>query len=410
MGVRELGNPLGNPLGLPRSKGDAPAPIIQSQLGAVRRSNFLPDKWVRLSGQVLASTDALRAVLGDNSATGTLAQYPSASQLNNNNVMYCGSFSPDGKYFAAGGSGGTTATTAYVYSITDTTTFTALPAPDVAIPSFARGITLSPNGEYMAIAHQLGDRISIYRRDGNQFVKLPSPSALPPGIAYSCEFSPDGLLLAVGGDTAPYLTIYRRDGDVFTKIAGPSVLPTATVHGVSFSLDGKYFAASYGASPFLSAYRVESETFTALSTPTAGTISTQNYCDLSKDGSYLAHISGSTLRIYKRDGDAFALAAATGVGTSSLNVSIRSDAESVAYSTSTTGFMKVLEFNGSSFTDAPAPSPAPSYATSGVLFSPDNKLIMTISKESGASTKMRFYGTPGLVLPNLPGHIMRVEE
>ena len=65
--------------------------------------------------------------------------------------------------------------------------------------------------------------------------QLLPPATLPPNTANGCAFSPDGAFLAVAHQTAPYVTIYNTSN--WSK--ADSVAPVSgTVRAVSFSAAG----------------------------------------------------------------------------------------------------------------------------------------------------------------------------
>jgi hypothetical protein len=86
-------------------------------------------------------------------------------------------------------------------------------------------------------------------------VKLADPATLPTGNGIGTTFSPDGQYLAAAHDSSPFITIYKRSGDTFTKLADPATLPTGNGIGTTFSPDGQYFAAAHITSPFITIYK-----------------------------------------------------------------------------------------------------------------------------------------------------------
>jgi len=118
-----------------------------------------------------------------------------------------------------------------------------------------RGAAFSPDGTYLAVAHNASPYITIYKRNGDTFTKLSNPSSLPTGTGYGATFSPDGTYLAVAHLTSPRITIYKRNGDTFTKLSNPSSLPTGSGYGAAFSPDGTYLAVAHYASPYITIYK-----------------------------------------------------------------------------------------------------------------------------------------------------------
>ena len=151
-----------------------------------------------------------------------------------------------------------------------------------------------------------GDRVAITGTYLNPPIKLNTPVSgdLPTGSGLGCSFSPDGAYLAVAHDVSPYLTIYKRNGDTFTKLNTPASgdLPTSAGQGCSFSPDGTYLAVAHTGSPYITIYKRNGDTFTKLSTPASGDLPTGigNGCSFSPNGIYLAvaHYSSPYITIY----------------------------------------------------------------------------------------------------------------
>ncbi len=127
--------------------------------------------------------------------------------------------------------------------------------PSTLPASTAWGCAFSPDGKYLAVAHENSPYITIYKRSGDTFTKVSDPSSLPTGTGYGCAFSPDGTYLAVAHYDSPYITIYKRSGDTFTKVSNPSSLPTGTGWGCAFSPDGMYLAVAHFNSPYITIYK-----------------------------------------------------------------------------------------------------------------------------------------------------------
>ncbi|HOK44196.1 MAG TPA: hypothetical protein PLD49_11110 [Thermoclostridium caenicola] len=100
-----------------------------------------------------------------------------------------------------------------------------------------------------------GDRVVM--RPSRPSSKIEDPSTLPTGDGWGCAFSPNGKYLAVAHDSSPYITIYKRSGDTFTKLSNPSVLPTGAARGCAFYPDGIYLAVAHDSSPYITIYKGE---------------------------------------------------------------------------------------------------------------------------------------------------------
>jgi len=126
-------------------------------------------------------------------------------------------------------------------------------------------LTITPSGK-VGIYGNLG--IGTVGGFSDGITKLPNPAALPAGNAWGASFSPDGTYLAIAHDTTPFVTIYKRSGDTFTKLANPHDLPAGTGTGASFSPDGTYLAIAHDTTPFVTIYKRSCYTFNNLANPT----------------------------------------------------------------------------------------------------------------------------------------------
>lgn len=174
----------------------------------------------------------------------------------------CVAFSPDSVYLAAGCSQDNAALLVYKR---DGDSFIKLELGYSM--SSVKGVTFSPDGKFLAVAHGLSPFVTIFERNGDGFTKLANPAILPGGGGRGVAFSPDSLCLAVAHQDAPFLTIYQRDGNKFVKGPNPSVLPTAHAYGVAFSKDGLHLAVAHGGTPGLTLYRRSGDVFAKLSKP-----------------------------------------------------------------------------------------------------------------------------------------------
>ncbi len=129
------------------------------------------------------------------------------------------------------------------------------------------GTAWSPNGEFLAVAHNTSPYITIYQKTGDSFTKVTNPGTLPTGIAYNCAWSPTGEFLSVVHDTSPYVTIYQRSGSTFTKLTNPGTLPTGLGTGCAWSPNGEFLAVAHNTTPFLTMYKRDGTTFTKLTNP-----------------------------------------------------------------------------------------------------------------------------------------------
>jgi len=120
------------------------------------------------------------------------------------------------------------------------------------------GAAWSPNGEFLAVAHNIDPRITIYQRSGITFTKLADPADLPASTGRGAAWSPNGEFLAVAHSSSPYITIYQRSGVTFTKLADPADLPASTGRGAALSPNGEFLAVAHSDSPWITIYQTPS--------------------------------------------------------------------------------------------------------------------------------------------------------
>jgi len=174
-----------------------------------------------------------------------------------------------------------------------------------AVAGTARGVSISLDGKYLAVAHATTPRISIFTISGTTLTQLPNPGTLPTGDATSCHFSPIDNLLAVNHDTSPFITVYRYNTttNVFTKLANPSTLPTANKGGIKFNpVTGALLAAQ--SSTVANLYTVTGNTITFVSTVTVvntGATAALIILSFHKSGRYLTS-TGNTNTVTNQSG------------------------------------------------------------------------------------------------------------
>ncbi|MES2488540.1 MAG: hypothetical protein V4607_02025 [Pseudomonadota bacterium] len=191
--------------------------------------------------------------------------------------LYHAKISPDGNYLAVSGGGDTRLA---IYK-RDGDSFIRLPdAPDIQASSYCAELAWSPDSTYLsATVDDSEASLFVYKRTGDVFNKLPTPSYTAPNFASEHAWSPDGTYLAVGGYGTDKLTIFKRDGDDFTALY-PDIAPDSLDNVVTptWSADGNYLAVSNLPSdpanvlPDVIVYRRDGDTFTKVndSWPTSG--------------------------------------------------------------------------------------------------------------------------------------------
>ncbi len=241
-------------------------------------------------------------------------------------------WSADGKLFAVAH-----ATTPFlsIFNYDDSTnTFTDFANPSsgaagVSSPfmpsNTGNGVDFSPNGDYLAVAHNSSPFCTVYRKNGASFVKLPSLLSLG-NNGRAVSFSADSNFLSVGTSGGFY--VYSRSGETFTKIANATLEGQGTTGGTAWSPDSRYTAAAQGATPFIKFIRRDGEgassTLTRVSTSEA-LDGSGNAAAWSPDGVYVAIAYSGTvgtfgankIAIYKQSGDTFTRLTVTGQPTTS---------------------------------------------------------------------------------------------
>ena len=125
-------------------------------------------------------------------------------------------------------------------------------APAQLPPANAQDAAYSPDGNFLAVAHDssIGIPLALYEIQGTNYSRLSHPATLPTGNATSVAFSADSQFLVVGHETTPFITVYKVDAATgsFTKLDDPSTLPSNTVNDVDFANTGSIFAAAVNSS------------------------------------------------------------------------------------------------------------------------------------------------------------------
>ena len=159
-----------------------------------------------------------------------------------------------------------------IYPIWDFTVPVKLADPATLPSGAAQGVTWSPDGQFLSVAHSTTPSITIYQRSGTTFTKLANPATLPVGNGIGTAWSPDGQFLSVVHDTTPFITIYQRSGTTFTKLANPATLPAGNGYGAAWSPDGQFLTAAHLTTPFITTYRTSSDTPSAIGSPITTTV------------------------------------------------------------------------------------------------------------------------------------------
>jgi WD40 repeat protein len=139
--------------------------------------------------------------------------------------------------------------------------WTKMPAVTGGYPTnntwaYANGISFSPDGTILAIAHDDAPYLTMYEDIDGVWTKMANVTGgNPAGKGLSVSFSPDGTILAIAHDGAPCLTMYEDIDGVWTKMSDVlAEIPSGNGLAVSFSANSKFLAVGHRGSPYVTVY------------------------------------------------------------------------------------------------------------------------------------------------------------
>lgn len=178
-------------------------------------------------------------------------------------------FSPDGNYIAVAHQ------STPRFTLLDHTTAGSLSSADTYSITAASGdyfgaysVAFSPVGDYIAVGmHGNGGypRVVLLDHTTAGSVSLATTNALIPGRVADLSFSPDGKYLAATHATSPYFTLLDHTTAGSLSFAASQVLSANDGYSVAFSPDGKYIAVGHNSTT--------TTKFTLLDHTTAGSVS-----------------------------------------------------------------------------------------------------------------------------------------
>jgi WD40 repeat protein len=276
------------------------------------------------------------------------------------------------------------------------TIFTQLSDPSTLPTSTGNGVAFSPDGNFMAVAHNGSPFVTIYSISGNTFTKLPDPAILPTGIGEDIAFSPDGNFMAVAHDVSPYVTIYSISGTTFTKIADPSTALTADADGVAFSPDSAFMAVA-GAGDRVVIYDTSTIPFTKITDLSASIPGVVTSIALSPDGNFLAVGSSTSPFIYtfSISGTTFTLLPNPTTLPDNIGNAVAFSSDSSFLIVANTGTPSITIYDTSTvpFTKISDPAILPAGAGRGVAASPNGAYIAIANTSSPYITIYSVSGT-----------------
>lgn len=123
-----------------------------------------------------------------------------------------------------------------------------LPAND------AFGVAWSPDGKYVAFAHNSSPYITIYDMSTGAPVKTANPSTLPVGNSLCVAWSPDSRFVAVGTNSGNRASVYDMNSGTPVKVADAGTAIGSTVNGICWSPDGAFISFALEGTPYLAIY------------------------------------------------------------------------------------------------------------------------------------------------------------
>jgi WD40 repeat protein len=155
--------------------------------------------------------------------------------------------------------------------ILDGTTYEINHTP-IACPDHCQGVEYSPDGAYLAVAHQDSPFFTVYNTA--TWAKLSNPSVLPEWTGRDVSWSPDGAYLAVAheqkfsGGTKGLIVYDTSDWSVVLNWGNGDGYPGAGTTNCSFSKDGNYlYVCDDDNGPNVEVVRFNTSTWTKDSDP-----------------------------------------------------------------------------------------------------------------------------------------------
>ncbi len=245
----------------------------------------------------------------------------------------------------------------------------------------------SPSGEFLAVAHGTTPFISIYQQSGTTFTKLTDPAILPTGNGQCLAWSPNGEFLAIGHSTTPFITVYQRSGTTFTKLVGgggqfSSTLPTNVGTGIAWSPDGQFLCYAHNGSPYITIYQVSGTTFTKVTNPSNLPTATAIECEWSPDGQFLVvtYSAAPGMIIYQQSGTTFTKVTNPAImpnGTIAQGIAWSPNSKFLAIGQELTPFILIYQRSGTTFTKLTDPASLPVSSGDSLTWSSNGEFLIT---------------------------------
>jgi alpha-tubulin suppressor-like RCC1 family protein len=243
--------------------------------------------------------------------------------------------------------------------------FTLTTGP-AALPGQSRGAVGSPDGQYVAIAHHNGNRLTVLRTSDWSVV---SGTPTLPNSAYGINWSPDGQYIVVGHGTSPFITVVRSSN--WTAVSGLANLPNEGYEG-DFSPDMSLLAMAHAGGNHLTVYRTSDWTVVPGTPNLSGTFSSGFVAKFSPDGQHLAWGGSNGLRVLRTSD--WGLVSGVGAASGTVNdLAFNADGSRMYAATGTAPNLNI--YNTSTWTRI-ANEPAVGGSARNVEFTPDGKFLV----------------------------------
>jgi len=277
---------------------------------------------------------------------------------------------------------------AIAYPVSATGFGTRYTDPTVGWPGSVLGVTFSPSGRDIALAHGGSPHLTVYPFTGQPQqpygTKYADPASLPAIQGNSVAFTHSGDAIAVVTNGTPFIAAYPWSSAGFgARYANPGTLPTGAGNGVAFSPADDYIAVAHSTTPFMSVYAWSfAGGFGTRSTnPATLPASTGRGITFSPAGTAIAVAHNNTpfISVYPFSvgifGTRFANPATLPTGNAN-SVAFNPAGNAIAVAHDTTPWMSVYNWSGAGFGSRFSnPGVTPTGVGNGIDFNPSGTLI-----------------------------------